>query len=52
MSDREWESIDFSKVPSKAHALYRKAFGKHQQVRYAEYFYLLKRVKRKSTPVC
>lgn len=37
MSDQDWNKIDFASVPSKAHALYRKAFGKHQQERYAEY---------------
>lgn len=37
MSAQQWESIDFAAVPSKAHNLYRKAFGKHQQTRYAEY---------------
>lgn len=47
MSDREWESIDFSKVPSKAHALYRKAFGKHQQLRYAEYLLSVKKGEKK-----
>lgn len=33
----EWGSIDFSKVPSKASLNYRKAFGKHDQERYAAY---------------
>lgn len=37
MSAQQWESIDFAAVPSKAHNLYRKAFGKHQQTRYAAY---------------
>lgn len=37
MSAQQWEAIDFAAVPSKAHNLYRKAFGKHQQTRYAAY---------------
>lgn len=47
MSDREWQNIDFSKVPSKAHALYRKAFGKHQQERYAAYLESVKKGDKK-----
>jgi hypothetical protein len=33
----EWSAIDFEKVPSKASLTYRKAFGKHDQERYAAY---------------
>ena len=33
----EWSDIDFEKVPSKASLNYRKAFGKHDQERYAAY---------------
>lgn len=33
----EWTSIDFERVPSKASLNYRKAFGKHDQDRYAAY---------------
>jgi hypothetical protein len=33
----EWKEIDFEKVPSKASLNYRKAFGKHDQERYAAY---------------
>jgi len=33
----EWKDIDFEKVPSKASLNYRKAFGKHDQERYATY---------------
>lgn len=33
----EWSEIDFEKVPSKASLNYRKAFGRHDQTRYAEY---------------
>lgn len=32
-----WDAIDFEKVPSKASLIYRKAFGKHDQDRYAKY---------------
>lgn len=32
-----WSEIDFEKVPSKASLNYRKAFGKHDQERYAAY---------------
>ena len=37
MCANDWTSIDFEKVPSKASLIYRKAFGKHDQVRYADY---------------
>lgn len=37
MCSNEWDSIDFEKVPSKASQIYRKAFGKHDQERYANY---------------
>lgn len=33
----DWKSIDFEKVPSKASLNYRKAFGRHDQDRYAAY---------------
>jgi hypothetical protein len=33
----DWAKIDFEKVPSKASMNYRKAFGKHDQDRYAAY---------------
>jgi hypothetical protein len=33
----DWKEIDFEKVPSKASLNYRKAFGKHDQERYAKY---------------
>jgi len=32
-----WSEIDFEKVPSKASLNYRKAFGRHDQERYAKY---------------
>lgn len=37
MCANEWSAIDFEKVPSKASLTYRKAFGKHDQERYAAY---------------
>lgn len=33
----DWKTIDFEKVPSKASLNYRKAFGRHDQERYAAY---------------
>lgn len=33
----DWKAIDFEKVPSKASLNYRKAFGRHDQDRYAAY---------------
>ncbi len=37
MSANRWDRINFESVPSVAHKNYRKAFGKHQQERYAAY---------------
>ena len=37
MSDGDWESIDFSHVPSKANLLYRKAFSRQQSERYVAF---------------
>jgi len=37
MCSNKWSEIDFEKVPSKASLNYRKAFGKHDQERYANY---------------
>jgi len=37
MSAGEWSEIDYEKVPSKAGLIYRKAFKKHDEQRYAEY---------------
>lgn len=37
MCGQKWSEIDFGKVPSKASLNYRKAFGKHDQERYAAY---------------
>lgn len=37
MCSNNWAEIDFEKVTSKASMIYRKAFGKHEQERYAAY---------------
>jgi hypothetical protein len=37
MCGKKWNEIDFEKVPSKASLNYRKAFGRHDQERYAAY---------------
>ncbi len=37
MASNKWDQIDFGSVPSKAHKLLRKAFGKHQEERYKAY---------------
>lgn len=37
MSAGEWSEIEYEKVPSKAGLIYRKAFRKHDEARYAEY---------------
>jgi hypothetical protein len=37
MCSREWTAIQYSKVPSRASSLYRKAFSKHDTKRYGEY---------------
>lgn len=37
MSAKEWEEIDFSKLPSQAHKKHVKAFLRHQEERYREY---------------
>lgn len=37
MCGGQWADINFEKVPSKASLNYRKAFGKHDQERYAKY---------------
>jgi hypothetical protein len=34
---KDWTSINYEAVPSKASLIYRKAFGKHDQERYANY---------------
>lgn len=34
---KDWNSINYEAVPSKASLIYRKAFGKHDQERYAAY---------------
>lgn len=37
MSAREWEQIDYSKLPSQAQRKHTKAFKKHDETRYAAY---------------
>jgi hypothetical protein len=37
MCSKEWSVIDYSKVPSRAAFMYRKAFAKQDSTRYAEY---------------
>ena len=37
MSAKEWSEIDYPAVPGRAMMLYRKAFGKHDPVRYSAY---------------
>ena len=37
MSANQWSSIDFSKIPSRAGLLYRKAFARHEVERYEEF---------------
>jgi hypothetical protein len=37
MSENRWDEINFESVPSKAHKILSKAFGKHQAKRYQEY---------------
>lgn len=43
MSSREWGNIDYSKVPSRASLLYRKAFGKRDGERYGEFLAAVQR---------
>ena len=37
MCGKEWEEIDFSKVPSRAMNIYKKAYSKHQTERFGKY---------------
>jgi hypothetical protein len=43
MCSGDWSSINFERVPSKASLNYRKAFGKHDQARYAAYLESVKK---------
>lgn len=43
MCGNQWSEIDFERVPSKASLNYRKAFGKHDQTRYAAYLESVKK---------
>jgi hypothetical protein len=37
MCSQDWDSIEYSKVPSSAHNIYKKAFSLHSPERYSEY---------------
>lgn len=37
MSAKKWEDIDYSSVPSQASRIYRKAFSRHDEKRYADF---------------
>lgn len=37
MCSNEWDEIEYQKVPSNAHNIYKKAFGKHSPERYQAY---------------
>lgn len=37
MCSNQWDEIEYQKVPSNAHNIYKKAFGKHSPERYREY---------------
>lgn len=43
MCSREWSTIDYSKVPSRASFMYRKAFAKQDATRYQEYLNAVQR---------
>lgn len=43
MCDNKWTEIEYGKVPSKASAMYQKAFGRHDQEGYGKYIESLKR---------
>lgn len=47
MCSGNWSEINFEKVPSKASLNYRKAFGKHDQERYAAYLKAVEKGKAK-----
>ena len=43
MCGGQWDEINFEQVPSKASLNYRKAFGRHDQIRYAAYLESVKK---------
>lgn len=43
MCAKEWSAIDYSKLPSRASFMYRKAFAKQDATRYAEYLSAVER---------
>lgn len=47
MCSNEWSSINYEHVPSRASLLYRKAFKKHDEVRYTEYIQAVEEGKKK-----
>ena len=47
MCANEWQSINYEHVPSRASLLYRKAFHKHDEIRYTEYIEAVKAGKKK-----
>lgn len=47
MSSDKWSSIEYDKVPSRAGMIYRKAFIKHDDVRYGEYLESVKKGEKK-----
>lgn len=47
MSAQAWDKVEYPAVPSYAMKNYRKAFGKHDSVRFAEYIESLKKGKKK-----
>ncbi len=49
MCSGDWASINFERVPSKASLTYRKAFGRHDQERYAAYLKLVEKGEAKMT---
>ena len=50
MCAKDWESINFSHVPSVASARYQKAFGRNAKERYAEYLAELKKPEAERDP--
>jgi|NOAtaT_7_FD_contig_81_550226_length_3522_multi_3_in_0_out_0_3 hypothetical protein len=47
MCAKQWSNINYEQVPSKAGLMYRKAFQKHDETRYAEYLVAVKKGEKK-----
>jgi hypothetical protein len=47
MSSKEWKSIEYDKIPSKAGMIYRSAFHKHDEERYASFLESVKKGEKK-----